>query len=210
MQRVKDQGGCGDCWAFASAAALESLVAIKTGSLPSLSEQQLLDCSSVAPYGNSGCNGGNMVLTFQYVQAVQGVTSDSLYPYTERQGTCRDAAFGKVSGTAITGYVEVPANSQSALEAALMKQPVAVAIKADDAAFQFYSTGVLTGYCGTALNHAVLAVGYGRDANGGDYYKLKNSWGAGWGESGYVRIARGAAYNPAGQCGVQMMSSYPV
>ena len=76
----------------------------------------------------------------------------------------------------------------------------------------FYQSGVMDSpACGTALNHAVLAVGYGTDAaTGAAYFKLKNSWGPGWGEGGYIRIARGPRFNPAGQCGVQLDPSYPV
>jgi len=94
--------------------------------------------------------------------------------------------------------------------AAVVQQPVSVAVEADQNSFQFYSSGVLTANCGTNLDHGVLVVGYGA-ATGLDYYKVKNSWGADWGESGYIRLARGASYNGgAGQCGILMDPSYPV
>jgi len=97
-----------------------------------------------------------------------------------------------------------------ALMTAVVQQPVAVAIEADEDAFQFYSSGVLTKSCGTNLDHGVLLVGYGT-LNGLDYYKVKNSWGLGWGENGYVLLGRGPTYNGnQGQCGIQMDPSYPV
>ena len=93
---------------------------------------------------------------------------------------------------------------------ALMKHPVAVAIQADERAFQLYSSGVLKGSCGTGLDHGVLAVGYGSDQDG-DYYIVKNSWGETWGENGYIRLGRGDEYNDGdGQCGILLQASYPV
>jgi C1A family cysteine protease len=92
---------------------------------------------------------------------------------------------------------------------AVVQQPVAVAIEADENAFQFYSSGVLTKPCGTNLDHGVLLVGYGTEG-GLDYYKVKNSWGTTWGQEGYVLLGRGATYNGnQGQCGIQMDPSYP-
>merc|ERR1712100_281924 len=92
--------------------------------------------------------------------------------------------------------------SDKALMSALSNQPVSVAIEADKSEFQLYKSGVLTGTnCGTQLDHGVLAVGYGTDS-GVDYYKVKNSWGATWGESGYVRLGRGKMYKNKGQCGI--------
>ena len=93
---------------------------------------------------------------------------------------------------------------------ALVDRPVSVAVEADQASFQHYSSGVMTAACGTKLDHGVLAVGYGTQA-GKDFYRIKNSWGAGWGDRGYILLARGAPYNGAkGQCGVQMDPSFPV
>ena len=91
---------------------------------------------------------------------------------------------------------------------AIVQQPVSIAIEADQDSFQFYTGGVMTAACGSQLDHGVLAVGYGTDA-GKDYYKVKNSWGASWGEAGYIRLGRGASFGTNGQCGILMDPSYP-
>merc|ERR1712072_1563502 len=92
----------------------------------------------------------------------------------------------------------------NALKAAVSKQPVSVAIEADKSAFQLYAGGVLDNpACGTKLDHGVLIVGYGTDS-GKDYWKVKNSWGATWGEKGYLRMIRNK-----NQCGIATQPSYP-
>jgi C1A family cysteine protease len=204
---IKNQQQCGSCWAFSTTGSVEGAWFISKGQLVSLSEQQLVDCSG--PEGNQGCNGGLMDYAFQYIIDNKGITTEAAYPYTAADGTC--ASKGKPVAATLSGFKDVTANSETALLTAVVQQPVSVAVEADQSVFQFYSGGVMTSSCGTALDHGVLAVGYGTDAaNGGDYYKVKNSWGETWGEKGYIRLGRGAKFNPSGQCGIQMDPSYPV
>jgi len=203
---VKNQGSCGGCWAFSTTGAVEGAYEIATGTLTSLSEQQLIDCSS--SYGNSGCDGGLMDYGFEYVQAA-GLCTEADYPYTAATGTCESSSCTvSVSVGTVSGYYDVSANSEEDLKSALAQQPVSVAIEADQDVFQYYTDGVITSSsCGTSLDHGVLAVGYGTDGDT-DYWKVKNSWGSSWGESGYVRIERGAG--GAGICGILSDASYPV
>ena len=202
---IKNQEQCGSCWAFSTTGSVEGAWFLKNGTLVSLSEQQLVDCSQAE--GNQGCNGGLMDQGFQYIIDNKGITTEAAYPYTASDGTC--VAAGKPVAATLSGYKDVPANSEVALETAIVQQPVSVAVEADQNVFQFYSGGVMDSTCGTALDHGVLAVGYGVDT-GKEYYKVKNSWGADWGEKGYIRLGRGAKFNPSGQCGIQMVASYPV
>merc|ERR1711959_704327 len=97
--------------------------------------------------------------------------------------------------------------NEAQVQAGVAQQPVSVAIEADQSGFQFYKSGVFSGTCGTKLDHGVLAVGYGTDS-GKAYWKVKNSWGASWGQNGYILMARNTA-NKAGQCGIAMQPSYP-
>jgi C1A family cysteine protease len=205
---VKNQEQCGSCWAFSTTGSVESAWFLSSGSLVSLSEQQLVDCST--PEGNEGCNGGLMDYAFEYIIKNKGITTEAAYPYTAT-GPNKCASAGCPVGATISKYVDVPVNSQVALETAISITPVSVAVEADQSVFQFYSGGVMDSSCGTQLDHGVLVVGYGTDSvSGKEYYLVKNSWGADWGVKGYIMLARGAKFNPAGQCGIQMAASYPV
>merc|ERR1711959_27046 len=199
---VKNQGSCGSCWAFSTTGALEGAWEIATGTLYSLSEQQLVSCAG--SYGNQGCNGGLMDDGFKYIQA-KGDSLESEYPYTGKTGTCNKAKVKSV--VHVSGFTDVPASNEAQLETAVAQNPVSVAIEADQSGFQFYKSGVFSGTCGTKLDHGVLAVGYGTDG-GKAYWKVKNSWGATWGQQGYILMARNTA-NKAGQCGIAMQPSYP-
>ena len=142
---------------------------------------------------------------FAWAVKNKGVASEAAYPYKGDGGACRAASVP--NAIPVTGYKDVPPNSEAALEAALAQQPVAVVVEADQSVFQMYTGGVMDSPCGANVDHAMLAVGYGTDS-GKAFYNLKNEWSAAWGEKGYIRIARGAKYNPAGQCGVQVAPAY--
>jgi C1A family cysteine protease len=205
VNSIRDQGQCGSCWAFATTANAESVWAISTGKLLDLSEELLVDCASGIGYFNLGCNGGTPDSAFKYM-INNGQCTEASYPYTAKDGSCQKCAS---AGVKFTGCSDVTPKDQVALKAALAKQPVVIAIEADTRYFQSYSSGILTdaAKCGTTLDHAVEIVGYGTD-NGIDYWKIRNSWGNSWGESGYIRIQKTSSTNDIGVCGVAAEPSY--
>lgn len=117
----------------------------------------------------------------------------------------------------IKGHQSLQAvGNEQVLLAAIAKQPVSVGVDGGSKAFRSYHDGVLqSADCGIMIDHAVLAVGYGSmvPPHGNEsvpYIKIKNSWGANWGDHGYIYLGSGPQYQPIGQCGVQQIPVVPI
>jgi cathepsin L len=201
---IKNQGQCGSCWSFSTTGSTEGCHFITTKKLVSLSEQNLVDCSG--SYGNEGCNGGLMTQAMQYIISNGGIDTESSYPYTAEDGTCQYNAAN--SGATLKSFVNVQTGSETDLQAKVFLGPTSVAIDASQSSFQFYSSGVYSdpNCSSTQLDHGVSAAGWGVDqASGNAYWLVKNSWGTGWGQQGWIWMAR----NDNNMCGIATMATLP-
>lgn len=190
---VKDQGNCGSCWAFSSIGALESANCLKNGALQLFSDQQATSCDPTS----SGCDGGWPLWSLQYLKSFGGVCTGASYPYrsgtTGTTGTCSTSSCTKK--TLAIASITTVSSTESALVTAITKQPVAVAVAAGNNSWKQYTGGVVSSCSTTALDHAVLAIGY--DATS---FKLKNQWGTAWGASGFINLKRTGTGSAA--CGI--------
>uniref|UniRef100_A0A8D2QFM3 Cathepsin H n=1 Tax=Zonotrichia albicollis TaxID=44394 RepID=A0A8D2QFM3_ZONAL len=201
---VKNQGPCGSCWTFSTTGCLESAIAIATGKLLSLAEQQLVDCAQA--FNNHGCSGGLPSQAFEYILYNKGLMGEDSYPYRAKNGTCKfqpEKAIAFVKDVInITQYDE-----DGMVEAVGKHNPVSFAFEVTSD-FMHYRKGVYSNprceHTPDKVNHAVLAVGYGEE-DGTPYWIVKNSWGRLWGMQGYFLIERGK-----NMCGLAACASYPV
>ncbi|KAL5260092.1 hypothetical protein ACHWQZ_G010276 [Mnemiopsis leidyi] len=201
---VKNQGDCGACYAFSAVSVMSSMLAIKTGELVPLSEQQVVDCSG--PWGDNGCDGGAPQNVFHYAHETAGLERNTDYPYTGTVGSC--TANYSLAVAQVDSIQSIKKYSEQDLKWAVgMIGPVSVGVDAGERSFQFYKSGVYSDpMCITArIDHAVVVVGYGTTDKGADYWIVKNSWGVEWGIQGYFWLAR----NKQNMCGVASQAVFP-
>lgn len=204
VNQIKNQADCGSCWAFSSVQGIETNWAKATGTLLSLSESNLVDCCSSC----NGCNGGMMDTTYKWVIANQAgkFMLERDYPYVAVQRSC---VFDPEKAVAnVASYVKVTLFSESDLKKKIAEYGAAdLAIYASLSSFQSYKSGIYYDILceGIYLNHAVGCIGYGTQ-DGTDFWIVRNSWGTGWGEAGYIRIKR----NALNQCGVASKAIIPL
>ncbi|ETW06564.1 hypothetical protein H310_02781 [Aphanomyces invadans] len=183
---VRNQGQCRSCWAFSAVGAAETAHCIVTKDLLDLSEQQVTSCSTES--GSDGCNGGWPFAAMTYVSTT-GLCLERDYPYTSGStsvtGSCSSDLCTKQQ-LSIGETVRV--KGEAALDAVLNTQPPSVLVEAGNYVWMNYEGGVITHCPGSYSDHAVVAVGYDEGS-----YKLRNSWGAAWGEAGHIRVKRGVS-----------------
>jgi C1A family cysteine protease len=179
---VKDQGYCGSCWAFSATEQIESDAMRTLGITQVLSPEQITQCASAA----YGCGGGWTEVAYGYVKSNGGLATDASYPYTSYQGVtgvCKDSSATPV--LTITGFTTI--SGESAMASYVQSTgPLSVCLDANT--WNSYTGGIMS-VCGQSVDHCVQAVGV--DASTGGYWKVRNSWGTSWGESGYIRLAYG-------------------
>lgn len=192
---VKDQGECAAGWAFASTGLLEGQLVSRgiTNKLVPLSEQNLIDCST---NGNCGCVGGDVYIALQDVMDGRGIVSEADYPYVSRQAQCK---FNESKRLVSVDSVDMRPLGEGELKNIVSSYgPVAVGMCASEA-FRHYTGGIWDhdDFCQQTfapINHFVLIIGFGTDPKAGDFWLVKNSWGAKWGERGFFRIKRGSNF----------------
>jgi len=203
---VKHQFECGSCVAFASMAAIETCFKRVTGAFSDFSEQQLLDCG-YGRFGAGGCRGAHPHAYLEWLKrSNKDLLAEATYPYknTEPALTCPTGLPSYNRGAKVTGYWATYNGNERSLKKLVVKHG-AVQTSLPGKPIRNYKNGIFEG-CNAntdnTLNHAVTVVGYGTD-EGVDYWLIKNSWGADWGEKGYLRLQRGV-----GMCGIGKNYAY--
>jgi len=192
VTKVYDQAQCGSCWAFSATEAIESQWFLAGNTLVSLSPQQIVDCDKGR--GDEGCNGGDTPTAYEYVISAGGMETMKEYPYTAEDDKCSFQSANIAAKIRSWTYITKDKNETEMQQGLLEKGPLSICVDAEP--WQYYVGGVVSSFCGTDLDHCVLITGY--DDAYVDWvgqtvkiWKIRNSWGSDWGESGYIYVERG-------------------
>ena len=196
VSKVKDQGKCGSCWAFAAVAQIESAYALQARKpLIELSTQQVVSCDKES----NGCDGGMPHKAMSYVIKAGGIQTEARYPYlsgTDDKTRSCEFISNRIHAS-ITGYLHVTSKTPTADDEYDMmvylyrKGPITVCFNAGN--LQFYSHYKILSYCGSNyrdITHCVVLTGFGVSESGVPFWVARNSWGKDWGDGGYFLIER--------------------
>ncbi|XP_066283070.1 cathepsin L-like [Branchiostoma lanceolatum] len=203
-KEVRNQGNCNSCYAFAAVEAIESYFAIAGHSLTRRSAQQFVDCTG--GYGNKGCTGGTVRNCFMYAKRTSLMTEEN-YPYAGKKN--KNCKYKKVASVRVSNIYKIERGIEADLKDAVADVgPVAASIHGSQKDFYLYKSGIYnscpTDHNGRYLDHALLVIGFRDEHDGKDYWIVKNSWGTGWGEGGYGKIAM----NRQNMCGIADRATY--
>jgi len=208
FQNPRDQGNCGSCWAFSTAAAVEAHIKKSGGSNEYLSTQQLINCNTDA----NGCNGGTFPAALNYIKT-KGLVKDAKLGYTGKKDNCNDGLVASAD-TKIDSWEFCDGDcTEDKIIGFLQRGPVLIGVDGENNTFRLYDGGIYTASCTGKLNHAVVLVGSGKDFDTNkEYWLVRNSWGSNdpkiWGEKGYIKIERNAGNNKS--CFVTQLAYLPI
>jgi C1A family cysteine protease len=186
---IKNQGNCGSCWAFGIVGSFEGAYYKKTGSAPNWSEQYVLDCNT---QGYS-CSGG-WFSAMNMNCSPYGARTESCYPYVAYKKTCSSSCsyVARATSWAYVGSSSgVP--STDAIKQKIYDKGLVAAACTADSYFQAYTGGCYSRNNTGSVNHAICLVGWDNSKCTTGAWRLKNSWGTGWGESGLMWIKYGVS-----------------
>jgi len=200
---VKDQAQCGSCWAFSCTESIESVYMIAKGvngpQMPPLAPQQIVDCDT----GDGGCSGGDLPSCYKYVISAGGLEKESDYPYHAKDEACKNVRTKDYVKISNFKYVIPSGSTNENTMASFLAASSPISIIVDASSWSSYRSGILmASQCGHNLDHAVQAVGYD---TGKGYWIVRNSWGADWGENGFIRLQFGK-----NTCGMTSEVTVPV
>jgi len=186
---VKDQAQCGSCWAFSATENIESVWMIaknlSVSEMKPLATQQIVDCDK----SDGGCNGGDTITAFEYVIKSKGQDTEASYPYKAVNQACHFLAANVEATISSYKYATTSKNEDQMKTATATISPLSICVDASQ--WQFYKSGIMTHtQCGTDLDHCVQIAGYDTSSTT-PYWNVRNSWGASWGEKGYLRLEYG-------------------
>ena len=189
---IRNQGSCGSCWAFATVGPLECAIHIQDGNTVDLSEQYLVSCNN---HGWDCITGGWFAYDYFWWYGVAGEPGAVLeqdFPYTATDGGCAPPYPHEyvIDGWGYIGDQSSIASTPAMKQAIMEYGPISVAVAANSA-MQSYTGGIFSGCDGGDINHAVTIVGWDDTLGGSGCWIMRNSWGAGWGDNGYMYIRYG-------------------
>jgi C1A family cysteine protease len=180
---IKNQEQCGSCWAFSATETVESANLMANHPMVIGGPQEIVDCDT----NDDACQGGDPQEALQWVVNQGGQDTERCYPYTGQNGNCASSQCTPNTNLKISTVTPIAGN-EPAIYQALVGMPLSICCDAEP--WQYYTGGILDAdQCGTSIDHAIQLTGY--SPNQGGYWVVRNSWGADWGENGFIWLQYG-------------------